>query len=58
MEVRIVPVERDIFLAALEITDLEERAAFLDSACPDPRFRSRVERSVGIQSGTYILAGR
>lgn len=37
--------ERTIFLAALDITDPAERAAYLDRVCrDDPDLRQRVER--------------
>src|SRR5262249_17389008 len=36
--------DRDIFVAALHISDLAERTAFLDRACADSELRQRVER--------------
>src|SRR5262245_36525762 len=49
--------EADIFLAALELDNLESRAAYLDSACADDaKLRQRIEALLGRhQESTGVL---
>ena len=48
--------ERSVFLAALEILDPAERAAYLDRACPEPAARRAVEELLAAhaRSGTFM----
>ena len=49
-------IEREVYLSALEISDPEKRAAFLDAACPNQEFRARVERMLEFDQDDSFLA--
>jgi hypothetical protein len=51
--------ERSIFAAALDITDLSERAAYLDSACgEESELRRHIEELIAAQEklGSFLQA--
>src|SRR5262245_26608204 len=45
-----------VFLAALDIEGTEDRAAYLDAACPDPQLRRHVERLLALdaRAGAFL----
>jgi non-specific serine/threonine protein kinase/serine/threonine-protein kinase len=44
------PSAEAVFLAALDIEGPEDRAAYLDAACPDPQLRRHVERLLALDA--------
>ena len=47
--------EREIFLTALEISDRERRAAYLDDACEDAAIRKRVSKMLAFDEESDFL---